>query len=790
MEDVDGMSSIQPPLADLEAPIIFWQAYTIWHPAQADAKNAYFRKVIDLPEDVQRIYFAGACDNAFDLYVNGVKAGQANRWDIIAFCRLSLFARPGRNVIAIHGRAADPSGLLGGQIVVETTSGQMLAFPTDATWRVSDRDQPGWTDVDFDDSRWLIPALHDPFPCVGRWAERQPQPDQPDLEYAVVEVAPRAIHSFSPGGGTLDQPDAILADDGRVLTVAGGSQGERPEFIVDFGTQVVGYPVLQIAAMPRGAVLEISYGQSLRELLHSPSCGLQGVDLATFDPGDTGRWVNPVVKGFRFARFIVRRADQPVQIARLSVLMYCYSGPQVGRFQSSDTLLNRVWAMCSDSVRLCMQRNHYSDDIKRERTLWMGDMWPEARTNYYAFRDYDLLKHSLSQLAGSDQVHKFLDYQCWWGLTLADYYRFTGDSDYLRSQKGNLQDAVAYLEQFETPAGPWAGLLIRPSDKPDWCMNRRAGLTSMLQCLWVGLLTQGAWLQRILGDTARADEWEAKAQLVRQKTNELFWDDAVGAYADFFLDSKLSMHYPQDGNAFAIVFGVASPQQASRVSQFMVERLHSPVGSYTVWPDYSAGAPHNIKNFISPFMTEFEAQAHFLAGNARAGLEAIRLTWGNMLARGATTTWEGYDVDGDYPDDHVSLCHGWSGGAAWVLGWHVLGVQPVVPGFAEFNVCPDCDDIRELAGVVPTPWGEIAVRHLFRQGQFHYQGTLKFDGPATAFFHVPGSEARQATVAVNGTIVWQSGSATPAGKGYDADGEGGRVRLVFREPGLYCVACS
>ena len=766
-------------MAERSVPSVDWHATLIQHPDSKASGNCCFRKTVDLPDGAKTAWIAIWCEPRFELFVNGTKVGQNNRADFIDFYRIGAFLRPGRNVIAVQGRARST---MAAQISVETGAGRMLTVITDDSWRVVAGASNDWTGLEFDDSAWMGAQVRGAFPADVSPARRLPtQPEKADLEYAKVEAMPAAIHSYAANDGTLMNPQAILRDVGQPLRIGAAGSGKPPEFIVDFGTQVVGYLVIDLPVIPRGALIEIAYAQSIRELLEQPEVGIQRVDLVPLEPADAGKWINPIVKGFRYARFIIHRADEPIEIQRMALRMACYSGPQLGGFSCSDPLLAKTWDISAYSVRLCMQRDHYSDDIKRERTLWMGDLWPEMMTNFHAFRDYALLRSNLPQLAGGSQVHQFLDYQCWWGITLADYYLYSGDIEFVRGQKRNLEAAIEYLSSFEAKDGDARGLLYRDDKHPNWCMDKRRGYTTALQCHWVGMLRRSAELERAVGDEARAAQYQSKADAVAQTVRRLLWDEQVGAFADYLLDGKVIRHYPQDGNSMAVVFGVATPDQARRISDYMADKLHSPVGSVVTWPDYREDEL-GVITFVSTFMTEFEVQSHFLVGQDRRALDTIRLTWGHMIGRGATTTWEGYDMDGEIPRPGISLCHGWGGGAAWLMSRYVLGVSPTAPGFKTFQVRPMLGDLREVSGTVPTPDGQITVRHYVTANT--YDGTLEFSGPDSGEFLVPGARGQ---ISVNGVSVWESGSATGAGAAYKPAAEAGCVKLTFGKSGLYTI---
>ena len=80
--------------------------------------------------------------------------------------------------------------------------------------------------------------------------------------------------------------------------------------------------------------------------------------------------------------------------------------------------------------------------------------------------------------------------------------------------------------------------------------------------------------------------------------------------------------------------------------------------------------------------------------------------WANILARGATFTWEVWhpsDVIGD------SMSHGWGSTVVPEIQRSLLGVRPTGPGFATFTVAPPPAGLDWALGTVPTPRGPISV---------------------------------------------------------------------------------
>ncbi len=158
-----------------------------------------------------------------------------------------------------------------------------------------------------------------------------------------------------------------------------------------------------------------------------------------------------------------------------------------------------------------------------------------------------------------------------------------------------------------------------------------------------------------------------------------------------------------------------------------------------IWPASKADTQiisvGGVKDF-STFYGYFMLQAKAKAGNYTEAIDNIKTFWGGMLALGATTFWEDFNMDwtvnaapidelvpagkrdihGDcgaycYKSFRHSLCHGWvSGPTAWMTE-HVLGVQVMEPGCTVLRIVPHLGSLQWVEGDFPTPYGNVHIRH-------------------------------------------------------------------------------
>jgi hypothetical protein len=102
------------------------------------------------------------------------------------------------------------------------------------------------------------------------------------------------------------------------------------------------------------------------------------------------------------------------------------------------------------------------------------------------------------------------------------------------------------------------------------------------------------------------------------------------------------------------------------------------------------------------YFSHFVFSALGKAGRFDLALAQMRRFYEPMLATGTTTLWESFDPA-------ASLCHAFSAAPVYQLSAHVLGVQPVEPGFGRFRIALQPGDLEYARGTYPTHLGGVVV---------------------------------------------------------------------------------
>ena len=456
--------------------------------------------------------------------------------------------------------------------------------------------------------------------------------------------------------------------------------------LYDFGRETFGY--LKVKGLK--GTIRIYYGESREEALDKEHC--ETLDILT--EGETLE-----SKAFRYV-YIEKEPGSSYDEVLMDYEYSPFDTTRSGSFCCSDKLLNNIWEVAAYTMDLTT-REFFMDGIKRDRWTWSGDAIQSYLMNYYLRFDTECVKRTIRQLRGKDPVtahiNTIMDYTFYWFKSIADYYQFTGDVDFVREIWPRMVSMMDYVLNRTNSEGMTEG---KPDDWifVDWVdfpMHKR-GVLCFEQILFIKSLETLTECADLLGYPA--DVYCKKASDLREKTNRLFWSEDQQAYLHAIEDGVMNTQVTKFPNMFAILYGLADEKQQKQIMQSVMTN-----------PD--------IDPITTPYMRFYELETLCKAGNHNQVLNDIRDYWGGMLQEGATTFWEKY-VPAETGTQHLamygrpygkSLCHAWGASPIYLLGRYYLGVSPTKPGYKEYEVRPNLGDLDWIKGDVPTPYGKIHI---------------------------------------------------------------------------------
>jgi hypothetical protein len=497
--------------------------------------------------------------------------------------------------------------------------------------------------------------------------------------------------------GGAHAPEHLLTDDDHACTLAPAKAGETTSVLLDFGRELHGGIRLDTPMISehRPAKVRVRFGESAAEAMGTPN-----QDHAIHEHEILVPWMGHAEvgnTGFRFVRIDLLDPTATVTL-RVARAVFLYRPLEYkGTFRCNDERLNRIWDVGAYTVHLCMQ-DHVWDGIKRDRLVWIGDLHPEMMVINTVFGKHDIVPASLDYVRDQTPLPGWMNgigsYSLWWILCHRDWYHYHGDAAYLRGQRSYL---LGLLEQVRGAVGPDGGEKLGGTRFLEWPTSRDpTAIDAGLQSLTVLALRAGAELCGVIGEKEAAAASRAtaeKAQLHQRPASP-----------------------SKQANALKVLAGMEKAETAN-------------------W-EILARNPHSG---LSTFYGYYVLQARAAAGDYQGSLDLIRAYWGGMLDRGATTFWEGFELEwlegsgrideltptgtkdlhadyGDYcyPGLRHSLCHGWAAGPTAWMTEHVLGLSPAAPGFEKVSLKPHLGDLEWAEGTLPTPHGILQVRHEMR----------------------------------------------------------------------------
>ena len=484
-----------------------------------------------------------------------------------------------------------------------------------------------------------------------------------------------------------DTPPSAYQLECKELAPVSKEQIKENAFLYDFGKETFGY--LKLSDL-KGTV-HIYYGESREEALDKEHC-------ETLDILHEGDVLGS--KAFRYV-YIEKMDGADYECVAVDYEYAPFDPTKSGSFRCNDDELNRIWEVSAYTLDLTT-REFFCDGIKRDRWTWSGDAIQSYLMNYYLRFDTECVKRTIRQLRGKDpvtaHVNTIMDYTFYWFKSIADYYQYTGDLDFIRELWPKMVTLMDYVLSRTNADGLAEA---RPDDWifVDWVdfpMHKRGVLAFEQILFWKALETMLFFANHLAVSYPLNNDYIAA---LHQKIRKAFWSADRHAYLHAIENGKLNEQITKFPNMFAILYDFADEEEKKQI-----------MDNVLINPDIDA--------ITTPYMRFYELEALCQMGQQAKVLPEIKTYWGGMLREGATTFWEKYNPD-ETGTEHLamygrsygkSLCHAWGASPLYLLGRYFLGVRPTTPGYEEYEVRPVLGGLDWLDGEVPTPFGKIRVK--------------------------------------------------------------------------------
>jgi hypothetical protein len=376
---------------------------------------------------------------------------------------------------------------------------------------------------------------------------------------------------------------------------------------------------------------------------------------------------------------------------------------------TSDNTFNAIWNICRTAVRLGTQ-DSYLDCMSREKGAYLGDARVTGLSHLYLTGRSEMLKKVLTDFAASAQYcpgllavapgafHQHIaDYSLLFIPLLYEYYRWTGDLEFVNELQSTVSGLLNYFSQYENSDG----LLEDFTGKPvmvDWPQNLRddyddtglmggiipqSGINTLLNLYYYGTIAATVDICKITVGHDKADMFEDKKNRLRRTLKDKF----LGKNG--FIDAAGSEHASMHTNALALMYEVVDQDEAVRIIEILKAKRMK-CGVYFAFFLLKGLFNYGEVDFAYDLMTCDDIHS-----------------WQTMLNDGATTCMEAWGIEQKW---NTSLCHPWASAPVYMAAAEIFGLKPGVPGWAEINFSPKIPEALEQGNIsINIPQGKVTV---------------------------------------------------------------------------------
>lgn len=324
--------------------------------------------------------------------------------------------------------------------------------------------------------------------------------------------------------------------------------------------------------------------------------------------------------------------------------------------ECNDTI-RKIREVSVNTLHECMQ-TVYEDGPKRDRRLWLGDLYLQSLANMYSFKNHGLTRRCLylfATLSSEDGIiyaNSFespflqpqracylLPYNLLYISTLLEYVKATGDTatakDLWKVAYRQLQDALEYVDNNG---------MFNTSHRPSWLFfDWRDGLdvNVCMQGATIFALDQIIELAKALGIKAETGKWAKLSRTMKSYAASNMYDKAKGVFVSG-KDKQVSVM----SQVWMIKSGVVAGTKARRAINTVMN------------------SPQSVKPG-TPYATHYLMEAMIKCGMNKEAKDYMVYYWGGMIQKGADTFFEAYDPQNDFISPYQfsplnSACHAWS----------------------------------------------------------------------------------------------------------------------------------
>lgn len=566
----------------------------------------------------------------------------------------------------------------------------------------------GWTDIQFDDSKWENASL----------SHRVLVDEHEKLVPYRSENSQRFETNF------LDKNIKIISDH---------------DFIVDLGKEIIGSLSVNINSKYEQRI-DVFYGEQLDadgHVRHHLASGPDYVESWTLTKGKN-KFTTLQMKNFRYVEFVGFHGSFDQESVKGWAIRQNFDEDE-GDFHSDNSLLNREFELSKYTIEATNQ-DVFVDSQARERRPYEGDLLVNGLTSFAVSSQYSLNRHSIDYLIDNptwpEDYKLFLVEMAW------QDYLYTGDKTLLASRyddlkvkfnrgvgedsfdgassdfMGNLKNGQG-IDNFDEQVG-----LVTNNGLVDWPIPERDGFVegkynTPFNAVFYGTYLIMSKISKLTGHEEDAQHFYSRASRIKEEMLSRLYDDKTGRFYDSLnADLTVNKHFSHHSSAYALCYGVYDNEQMGRKIADFVGNDGDFVGSvYFIY-------------FMLKGLTD--------SGNADKAIDLLanddstpdKKTFAAILdSLGATIAPEAWS---NKYKANLTLSHPWGATPGLILVQGIFGIIPLDPGFDKFQLKIRPGTLSEIG--VRTPSAKGIIHAVYQKIQ--QQHSIKITVPMNSTVHV------------------------------------------------------
>jgi alpha-L-rhamnosidase len=476
-------------------------------------------------------------------------------------------------------------------------------------------------------------------------------------------------------------------------------------YLFNLGRNISGISKIKLTG-PAGTIIRLKHAERLDsngradqsniDLHYRPTDNKDPFHTDIFTLSGTGEEEFMPLFNYKGFQYVEVSASAPITLTQSSLTGYFMHSdvPPIGKINSSNELLNRIWSATNNSY-LSNLFGYPTDCPQREKNGWTGDAHIASETGLYNFDAITVYEKWINDHKDEQQPNGILPSiiptNQWgydwgngpdWTSTIAiipwNIYQFYGDKTLLRNAYENIKRYVDYIDRtYPTGLTDW-GL-------GDWIPIKSEATKELTSSIYyfvdADILAKAAG---ILGYRDDQDRYEKLADKIKHAINEKYLNRQTGIYAKG-VQTELAM---------PLQWGIVPEDVKSKVAKNLYDRVVADKGL-----DVGLLGSKAILNALSE--NGYVQKAYELAANDKYP------SWGYWIRNGATTLFENWRIEGN---NDLSLNHIMFGEiGAWMFkALAGIRIDPSNPGFKHVIIQPNfVNGLNQFEASHDGPYGTI-----------------------------------------------------------------------------------